>query len=165
MNRIRKTYNNKQLRNILLGLFGIVILTLLAGCIGNYGRLQRDAAVQQAFESHQVPTEYKYYYYGLDSRPWAVIGIEPKYELNSKMWQAAAPDTAEFKKMTRWIWEDYSYYKFGANILDPDGNKIGVYYSAIVGTAVKFGDDSQIMVMPYDPWIMGPDGGSREDRL
>ena len=65
--------------------------------------------------------------------------------------------------MTRWIWEDYGYYKFGADILDPQGKKVGVFYSAIRETSVKFVNDNQIMVMPNTPFLWGPDDGS--DRI
>ena len=74
------------------------------------------------------------------------------------MWKEVSADTPEFKEMTRWVWEDYGYYKFGADILDPDGNKVGVLYTAIYETTVKFGDDNQISVIPGTPFLMGPDG-------
>ncbi len=122
-----------------------------------YGSLKRDADVQQAFESNQVPQEYKYYYYGFDTRPYVIFGIDPKFKMNSKMWREVIPGTAEFKEMTRWIWEDYGYYKFGADILDPQGAKVGVFYSALSGTAFKFTKDNQIMVMPDMPFLLGPE--------
>ena len=128
----------------------------LAGCAGNYGSLKRDAQVQQAFESNQVPRNYKYYYYGYDTRPYAIFGIEPEYQMNSKMWREVTPDTESFKEMTRWIWEDYGYYKFGADILDPQGKKVGVFYSAIRETSFKFTNGNQIMVMPNTPYLWGP---------
>ncbi len=158
MNKIRKTYNNRRLRYFCPLLMGIFVLALIGGCAGNYGSLKRDAEVQQAFESNQVPMDYKYYYYG-DSEPYAIFGIEPKYEMNSYMWREAAPDTDDFKEMVRWIWEDYGYYKFGANILDPQGKKVGVFYSAIRETSVKFVNGNQIMVMPNTPFLWGPEGG------
>ncbi len=135
----------------------IIALTLIAGCTANFGSLKRDAEVQQAFESNQVPMEYRYYYFAA-SDPYVVFGIEPKYEMDSKMWRDVSPDTAEFKEMTRWIWEDYGYYKFGANILDPNGVKVGIMYTAIRETSVKFISDNQIMVMPHTPFLWGPDG-------
>ena len=142
---------------------GIFVLALIAGCAGTYGSLKRDAEVQQAFESNQVPKEFKYYYYGFDTRPYVIFGIEPKYEMNSNMWREVMPDTAEFKEMTRWIWEDYNYYKFGADILDPQGKKVGVFYSAIRETSVKFVNDNQIKVMPNTPFLWGP--GDRSSRI
>ena len=158
MNKVLKTYNNKRLRVLFPPMIGIIVLTLIAGCAGTYGSLKRDAEVQQAFESNQVPKEYKYYYYGFDTRPYAIFGIEPKYEMNSNMWREATPDTDDFKEMVRWIWEDYGYYKFGADILDPLGKKVGVFYSAIRETSVKFVNDNQIKVMPNTPFLWGPEG-------
>ncbi len=136
----------------------IITLTLIAGCTANYGSLKRDAEVQQAFESNQVPMDYKYYYYG-DSEPYVIFGIEPKYEMDSKLWRDISPDTEEFKEMTRWIWEDYGYYKFGADILDPNGVKVGIMYTSINETSVKFVGDNQIVVMPNTPFLWGPDEG------
>jgi hypothetical protein len=135
----------------------IITLTLIVGCSANYGSLKRDAEVQQAFESNQVPMDYKYYYYA-DSEPYVIFGIEPKYEMDSRMWRDISPDTAEFKEMTRWIWEDYGYIKFGADILDPNGVKVGIMYTAIRETIVKFVGDNQIVVIPHTPFLWGPDG-------
>ena len=160
---MRKTYNIIRLRFFFPSMMGIFVLALIAGCAGTYGSLKRDAGVQQAFESNQVPKGYKYYYYGFDTRPYVIFGIEPKYEMNSNMWREVMPDTAEFKEMTRWIWEDYNYYKFGADILDPQGKKVGVFYSAIRETSVKFANDNQIKVMPNTPFLWGP--GDRSSRI
>ena len=158
MNIELKTHKIKSLGYFIAPVIGIFVLALITGCAGTYGSLKRDAEVQQAFEANQVPMDYKYYYYG-DSEPYAIFGIEPKYEMNSRAWREATPDTEDFKEMVRWIWEDYGYYKFGANILDPQGKKVGIYYSAIRETAVKFVNDNQIMVMPHTPFLWGPDGG------
>jgi hypothetical protein len=150
----------KRLRwNAWLKVGCLFALLLLVSCVGNYGRIQRDAEVQQAFESDQIPTGYKYYYYGYDTRPYVLFGIDPKYEMDSHLWREVAPDSEELKKMVRWIWEDYGYYKFGAHIFDPRGNKVGVYYSSIHETAFKFKDDNQIVVMPHTPFLWGPPGG------
>ncbi len=130
----------------------------VAGCSGKYGSYRRDTAVTQAFESQQVPAGYKYFYYGFDTRPYAIFGVEPQYKMSSKMWKEVGADTSEFQKMTRWIWEDYGYDKFGADILDPNGNKVGVLYTAIRETTVKFGDDNQISIIPNAPFLWGPDG-------
>ncbi len=156
MNQPKKYNKYKLLDNFTPIGIVIIFLTLVAGCSANYGSLKRDAEVQQAFESNQVPMDYKYYYYG-DSEPYVIFGIEPKYEMNSKMWRAVAPDTAEFKEMTRWIWEDYGYYKFGADILDPNGSKVGIMYTAIRETSVKFVGDNQIVVIPNTPFLWGPE--------
>ena len=159
-----KCHKYKFLENFMRIGIVIITLTLMAGCSANYGSLNRNAEVQQAFESNQVPPDYQYYYFA-DSEPYVVFGIEPKYEMDSPMWRDISPDTAEFKEMTRWIWEDYGYTKFGADILDPNGVKVGIMYTAIRETVVKFVSDDQIVVIPHTPFLWGPDvrrsGGSR----
>jgi hypothetical protein len=165
MHAIPRVKIKKLKQNALLIAGCLLSLVLLLGCAGNYGRIQRDAEVQQAFESDQVPRGYKYYYYGYDTRPYVLFGIDPKYEMDSHLWREATPDTEEFKKMTRWIWEDYGYQKFGAHILDPSGNKVGVYYSSIYETAFRFKDGNQIVVMPRTPFLWGPPGGVSDARL
>ena len=136
----------------------LIILSLVVGCSGKFGSLKQDVEVQQAFESNQVPMDYKYYHFS-DSEPYVIFGIEPKYSMDSKMWRDASPDTAEFAEMVRFIWEDYGYFKFGANILDPRGNKVGIMYTAIRETSVKFVGDNEIIVMPNKPFLWGPEGG------
>ena len=157
MNSIGK-YNFYKVLNT-LKMIGIVLIILpsIAGCSAKYGSLKRDAEVQQAFESNQVPMDYRYYCFA-HSEPYVLFGIEPRFEMESLMFRDVAPDTAEFKEMTRWMWEDYGYYKFGADILDPNGAKVGIMYTAIRETSVKFVGENQIVVMPHTPFLWGPDG-------
>jgi hypothetical protein len=145
-----------MLHHVIPTVMGLCVLALITGCSGRYGNLKRDIEVQQAFESNTVPMDYKYYYYGL-SETYAIFGIDPKFEMHSRVWRETTPDTEDFKEMVRWIWEDYGYYKFGANILDPQGKKVGIYFSAIRETAVKFENDNQIMVMLHTPFLWGPE--------
>ena len=148
------------IEKLFLTSLGMVISALLFSCSARYGSLQLDTQVQEEFESNSVPKEYKYYYYGFSTAPYVIFGIEPKFVVNSKMWREAAPDTEEFKEMIRWIWEDYGYLKFGADILDPNGAKVGILYSAINQTSIKFVDDNQIVVMLNTPFLWGPDAGN-----
>ncbi|CAB1060455.1 hypothetical protein D1BOALGB6SA_5221 [Olavius sp. associated proteobacterium Delta 1] len=158
MNQPPKYSKHIRLDNLRAIALVIISLILIAGCTAKYGSLKQDAEVQQAFESNRLPMDYKYFYYG-DSEPYVLFGIEPRYEMDSKMWRDIAPDTAEFEDMTRWIWEDYGYYKFGADILDPNGIKVGIMYTAIRETSVKFVGDNQIVVIPNTPFLWGPESG------
>ena len=141
----------------IIGIF-LTINLLAVGCSSKYGRLRHDVEVQSAFETNRVPMDYQYYYYG-DSEPYVIFGIEPKYEMNSRMWRNVSPDTPEFREMIRFLWEDYNYYRFGADILDPGGQKVGIMYTAIRETTVKFGANNQIEVMPNSPFLWGPVAG------
>ena len=145
-------------KNQILGVSAVVILIsiLLTGCAGQYGSYRRDTAVQQSFESHQVPAEYKYFYYGRDNEPIVIFGVEKKYEMNSNMWKEVSADAMEFRDLITWVWEDNGYDIFGADILDPQGNKVGILYTAVRETAIKFGADNRITVMPNTPFLWGP---------
>ena len=134
---------------------GLIILdafmmATLSGCLQNYGRLNRNAEIQQAFESNQVPPEYEYFFYGNPNWPYAVMGLDRDYNLRSRIWRTVEPDTDEFSHMTRFLWADFNYYPYGANILDPQGQKIGIIYTSSWMAAVKFDKDTKtVEVMPY----------------
>lgn len=140
----------------------VVIITVIAGCTRNYGGFNRDEQVQQAFESNQLSTDYSYFYNGHHNLTYAILGIDPKYKLESPFWRKVEPNTAEFRQLMSRIWEDYDRYTYGANLLDPTGNKVGVWYSSIYIASIKFYQDNHIEVMLHTPYLWGPDdrGGS-----
>jgi hypothetical protein len=146
----------KNSKILWVGVLGIIFLTLVVGCSGTYGSYRRDAGVQQSFESNQVPTDFKYFYYGLGSETIAIFGIEKQHEMNSYMWKVVSANSSEFRDLVTWVWEDYGYDKFGAEILNPEGIKVGILYTAVRETAVKFGANNQITVMPSTPFLWGP---------
>ena len=146
--------------------FSITSFTLItaavlffSGCSGMYGSYKRDAEIYQAFQSGQVDRNYTYYYNGVGNQVYAIIGIEPKYQIHSKFWREVKPDTEEFKKLTGQIWEDYGYRTYGADILDPAGIKIGIVYTSIYEVVTKFLGDNQIEVMLGTPYLWGPGNG------
>jgi hypothetical protein len=143
-------------------LSGLLAFVLAAGCAGSYGRFAFDENVTDAFKTYQVPPDLKFYYYGVNNRHYAIVGLDPKWELRSRIWRPIDPQTEEFKKAVRYIWEIEirpPYYPRGSNIFDNEGNKVGVYYSSLYAT-VKFGPDNQIQVMPDS----GFHEGFREER-
>jgi hypothetical protein len=130
--------------------FCFFIISVLSGCLENYGRLNRNPELQNAFETNRVPADYNYFFYGVRSRPYAVMGINSDYNLRSRIWRAVEPATEEFKHMTYWIWEDYGYYPYGAYILDSEGRRIGIWYSSVWFAAVKVEQGTKtIEVMPH----------------
>jgi hypothetical protein len=135
-------------------------IAVFSGCSGMYGSYKRDAEIYQAFQVNQVNRNYTYYYNGVGNQVYAIIGIEPKYQIHSKFWRESKPDTAEFKTLTNRIWEDYGYRTYGADLLDPAGKKIGIVYTSIYEVVVKFLGDNQLEVMLGTPYLWGPgDGG------
>ena len=142
--------SNKTTVRIGLIAISAFIMIVLSGCLQNYGRLNRDVQIRQAFESNQVPSQYEYFFFGNSNWPYAVMGLDPDYNLHSRIWRTVEPDTAEFRHMTRFVWADYNYYPYGANILDPQGQKIGIIYTSSWMAAIKIDKDTKtVEVMPY----------------
>ena len=148
------TYSTNLRKKALVftGLFvsSVFFMIVMSGCFENYGRLQRDHAVAMAFENGELPHEYHYHFFGIRDQPYAVMGLEPDWTLKSRMWRTVELSTEEFKYMTKWVWEDLGYYKYGANILDPEFEKIGIIYTASFMVAVKVDKDTKtVEVMPH----------------
>jgi hypothetical protein len=128
----------------------VIVMIVISGCLENYGRLRRSTEVQKMFETGQLPSEYNYHFYGLRSHPHAVMGLEPGWTLRSKIWRKVELSTEEFRYMTKWVWEDLGYYKYGAEILDPEFEKIGIIYTSSFMAAVKVDKDTKtVEVMPH----------------
>ena len=135
----------------------VILLTGFVGCSGRYGSFQRDKEVYHAFENNQVNPDYKYFANSQHPETPAIVGIDPQYKFESKFWREIDSDTEDFKTSVLRIWEDYGFYKYGANILDPTGKKMGIYYSAVDIKAIKFSEDNKIEIMINTPFLWGPD--------
>jgi hypothetical protein len=109
------------------------VLAMLSGCsTQNYGRFALDARVSRDFREGAVQPQYQYYYAGRDTMPYAVIGIDAGYTIPSRYWIPFKPQPGQLKKMSANIYGEVDYSPYGAHILDPDGNIIGVWYSNVV---------------------------------
>jgi hypothetical protein len=102
------------------------------------------------FETGQLPSEYHYHFFGTRSHPNAVMGLEAGWTLRSKIWRTVELNTEEFRYMTKWVWQDLGYYKYGAEVLDPEFVKIGIIYTSSIAVTVKVDRDTKtVEVMPY----------------
>ena len=147
-----------KVKHLILEIFGfrsavyVLILSLMAiGCSGSYGSLQRDPQVTTAFDDNSVNPNYQYFYYGRSNQPYVIVGIDRTYYMDSKMWREVEPNTDQFKEMVYWIWTDILYARYygkGAHILDPQGNRVGLWYSPIWWAAIRFNEDNRVEIMP-----------------
>jgi hypothetical protein len=135
---------------------GILMSSLLAGCAanqqarGNFGTLKPSREVDQIFQKHQVLPEYKYYISGSVTKPQAIIGIDRNYTLDTRLWQAAENLTSE--QLKKWVDQMLLFrpqlYTFGAYILGPNGERVGIWYSSYNHTTVAVHADNRIEVVP-----------------
>ena len=138
---------------LLVGLFA------MAGCSGLAGRLQRDGEVTRMFTTNTVPADYRYYYNGSDQHPFAIIGLQPQYELAaSQDWKRLRPNTEDFARKVAGIYvTPYGTARWiiaGALILDQNRSPIGIWYSGFAHTWIEVGPDHIVTIRP--PWDRGP---------
>jgi hypothetical protein len=132
---------------------GILILAgLLAGCSGDYGRLKRDSAVAGAFSDNRFSSAHTFYYIGRENMPYAIVGIREGYVFASKFWKPIDPDTETFRKMVLHPYGFRESQPYGAHLLDANGNRVGIIYTAYDLIHFRVNDEKEVTVYnPYRP--------------
>ena len=143
-----------------------IIMTSFVGYANNFGRIHSSGEVTRMFETYKILPDYRYYYSGSDVKPRGIIGIHNNYTLNSRLWKPVDLTPEQLKDWINFILIDttISIYNYGALILDPNGNQVGVWYSPRATTTVKMESDNQIIVhtptdLPKKPlifWYLDP---------
>lgn len=137
--------------NILLLSVFSVVLTGCASC-PDCGSLRKSFAVAQFFLDEQIAPDFIYYINGEETHPRAIIGIDGRYTLEGRFW---TPVDITQEQLSGWI--DYirtrgmqavaSYGTFaGFEILDPDGARVGIWYSVYDWVSVRFPGDNVIQI-------------------
>jgi hypothetical protein len=120
----------------------------LSGCSSsNYGTLKSQPEVTRGFETYQILPGHKYYYRGTHSRPIVIVGIKDRYVLDSKLWVPIDPQSPDFRALIDKVslqGQGNAIAPWGFVILDPAGNDVGVWYSAIRAAAVEINETGQI---------------------
>ncbi len=106
MNHIQTKHKDSRLLRFCVALGVLIVATMVSGCFENYGRLKHNDEVTRAFQTYQVEPDYKYYYYGRTNMPYAIVGIDRAYYMQSTVWREVDRDTEQFKKMIFWVWDD-----------------------------------------------------------
>jgi hypothetical protein len=156
-----KTLNYHDIRTLkgVFSVLGVVLmLIMLAGCAGgNYGKMVWDRELNNTFETYQVLPDHLYYVTGGYNAPAAILAIRKDFQLDNDaaLW-APVPDVSP-DHIKRWVdnlsrnfdfWKDVQFS--ASYILDPEGNRVGAWYSGKRTTTVKFLGDNRIKVFPPD---------------
>ena len=151
-------------KTIFMFSLGLLTLVWAVGCSQNYGRIHWDDDITRAFETNQVEPGYNFYQYTIGMQVYAIVGFDPKLEMQSRIWRELARDSEDFKVATSRIW--YNDYQLpveprGAVVMNPDGEKVGVYFSSLPFVSIKFNPGNQVMVMPDLTLIRGGGEGRK----
>ena len=146
----------KSTKRIYVISFVCVLMFLCAsGCAGRrglYGHINPSRDVTQAFEKYEVKPDLNYYIYGRDLYPDAIIGIDKRYTLITKMWKKREFTTETMKalvlNMQSKAMDRNIIIVRGFNIFDEEGNDIGDWYSIHHPmTSVKRIEDNQLIIL------------------
>ena len=121
-----------------------------------YGKLKRDRDVNKLFQNFKVLSDHKYYISGIGDIPYAIIGIDKRYNLRKGNWKAIALTTPMLRSWVSQMDIIYGYPPYGAAILDNKDNQIGIWYSSKKWTTVIIDEDNQIAILtPEAPGFRG----------
>jgi len=131
---------------------GLGLLFLLCSCtISNYGRLQSSDEITQLFNDYKILSDHLYYYSGLEGVPDAIIGIQSNYSLDSKFWRQVDLSPLVLEKWVSRMTYVHLVTPRGAWILGPDGQRVGIWYSARYQATVRVEEGNRVVVIPPLP--------------
>ncbi|MGD8658272.1 MAG: hypothetical protein PVG28_19285 [Desulfobacterales bacterium] len=138
----------------LFAIISLALIGLLCSCAtsgASYGKLQSSHDITKLFDNAQVLPDHIYYYSGLEGVPDAIIGIHPNYSLRAKYWKQI-----DFSHLTLQKWTDRMTYVHqvrprGAWIIGPNGDRLGIWFSAHKQTAVRLDSENRLVVAPPPP--------------
>jgi hypothetical protein len=137
---------------------------LLVGCsMANYGGLKHSQEVARAFESYHVFEEHRYYYLNQENYPFAAIALQNDYTFHGKnLWRQFDPHSDMLKKIVDLVEGFPVYYgrTYGSYITDPQGKKIGYWYSSLRTVGVTVNNEARtVAIRTETPWLWDDDDG------
>ncbi len=132
-------------------------LLLLAGCstfmFKNFGSVRPDTDVTNDFEKLQINANLNYYISGSDVYPTSILGLNKAYTLDTDLWKKIEMTPELFSELVtnmqmRSI-QCCGESMHGFYIFDDKNNKIGVWYSLIIGSIViQMKKDGKVVIFP-----------------
>jgi len=156
--------NPKDSRILIAGMLALYGLLLLSGCsTANYGGLKRSRDVARTFETYHVFEEHRYYYLNQENYPFAAIALQNDYTFHGKnLWRQFDPNPDMLKKIVDLVKDFPVYYGdvYGSYIVDPQGNKIGYWFSSLRMVGVTVDTETRtVAIRTETPWLWDDDDG------
>ena len=127
---------------------------MIAGCMGSYGKFVSNPVIQKQYNTKNLSDAYQYYYSGRSGLPYAVVGIDPKYQFNARLWFKIDDMEQVYRKISNLsdLHPDATRMR-AADILDHEGNLIGIWFSYYYYTPVRINQKTGVVEIfnPYNP--------------
>ena len=144
------------------------MVLLVSSCSTKYprGTIRENHAVTNIFRSAEINPDYNYFYYGIVLEPDTIMGIDKGYTVQSRFW---SPVDLTTEQLQTWITtldnapqdtvfaSSYMGRYQGAYVLDPNGDRVGMWYSKLDWGVFEFQPEN--IVVPYPPALKEIDRG------
>ncbi len=148
------------MKHIICHLLLILVATSsFYGCAsGPRGKVVVDSEVKKLFSSATIIPQHNYYYYGRQQSPVAIIALQEKYQLVSRLWTPLPqPEQQLAPLISNTRQQRSSMCTFtGAVIKAPDGTDAGYWYAKWHLTSVRIPEPGKIEVFPPAEPTYGP---------
>ncbi len=129
---------------------------ILWGCsAANRGGLRNSREATNAFERLHVFPGYRYYYLNQENSPYAVVGLEHGYRIEDMLYTEVDPNSKTFEKVVGLV-KDFparGSFTTGAYILDPEGKRIGAWYSSLTAGIRVDPVTKVVSITTRMPWV------------
>lgn len=149
----------------------VFVIALTAGCAMNSAKLEPDSDIDGKFKNTEIISGYRYFHYSIGGyKTYAILGLDPDYTLETRLWQEFDPRTDAFPKLVNQLtrlrgtgstgYWSYGYLNraHGFRLLDLAGREMGVLFTNLSGTTVLLRQENRVVVNLREP---GKRGGGR----
>jgi hypothetical protein len=134
----------------------LVLCLSAAACSGtlfrNYGGINPNNEITQAFEGYRVKSEFRYYVSGALHYPNALMGLHRDYRLDPRtLWkEVPGMTTAKMKEIVddmKTKASQHNMFQYGFEMSDNKGRPIGVWYSVLwARTFLRMNEDGTVRI-------------------
>jgi hypothetical protein len=130
----------------------IVFFFIPAGCgCLSAGQMRHSPALMEQYREKTLPKQFSYFYCGRENLPYAVVGIDPAYSFETKIWFPIEFGPDLYHKIDHLSnLAPGQNRKYARDIIGPAGNVIGVWFSFYSSTGVIV-DDENHKVTVFNP--------------
>ena len=156
---------SKKSRNITNLLIFLLIFTiaLFSACAGNHVRYKVSNEVEKSFKSFQALPDYTYYYDQIGGVPSAIIAVHQSFTLsNAELWNKVDLTGNQLKTLVEAMINDSRHAlwpPYGYDILDPNGKKMGMYFTPWSTGLIKLESDNRVAI-DFPERDIGMSGGA-----
>lgn len=148
----KKTFLEGWQRFVIFLFIALSLSACVVSCGASPRSLQRNLEIEKHFKSATILPGYTYYVQGPASDPEAIMALKEKYQLQSRLWSRVEWTEKEMARVVFLMESDGVGFCTvdGGNLVAPDGQIIGIWYSQRDNSLIKQPEPGVVEVYPFD---------------